>query len=174
MSSGIMPDCHVAPERCAFNYPSVDLLSLEQKIAANIKAAREARGLTYVELAARCVPPVSYQMISRLEKGERGITPDWIERIAAAMGMEPMDLLVGNRGTPEFRLSEQVANEVARVLGRVALEGQEPPSGTVQVLALMLQELTVTFARHPGAMRNPDVVRPVTDSLTRQLARASN
>lgn len=173
-SNGFSPICHVAPERRGVHVKGVEKRSLEQRIAANLQQLRQRKGLTLVELAERCEPKASYQMVSRLEKGERQLTPDWIEKLAKALNVEPLDLIVGDRGTPDFRLSEQVANEVARVLGTIACEGNPPSDGTIQVLSLMLQELTLTFARHPEALRDPAIVRPVTDFLARQHARASN
>jgi hypothetical protein len=67
-------------------------------------------------------------------------------------------------------LSEQVANEIARTLALVAREGEPPEPGIVQALSLMLQELTVTFSKHPQAYRDPSVARPVVDLASRRFA----
>jgi phage repressor protein C with HTH and peptisase S24 domain len=42
---------------------------------------------------------VSYQQLSRLEKGERRMTFEWAEAIAPALGVDPEDLMVGVRKT---------------------------------------------------------------------------
>ena len=149
---------------------------LGERVGMQIRDARKRRGWTLVQLAAAVDPPTSHQQISRLEAGKSSLDMSWLERIGQALDVDPIELVTGTRRNEreDLRLSEQVADEVARVLGTVALDGQEPSPGTVAVLALMLQELTLTFARHPEALRNPAVVRPVTDSLARQLARSTH
>ena len=52
---------------------------------------RRANGLTLQQLADRM--GVSNQQVSHLEKGRRGLTVDWVERIAQALGCHPFDLL---------------------------------------------------------------------------------
>ena len=52
---------------------------------------RKARGLTLQALADRV--GASNQQISHLEKGRRGLTVDWVDRIADALGCHPFDLL---------------------------------------------------------------------------------
>lgn len=149
---------------------------LAERVGKNIREARKARGWSLEQLAAAVEPKSTHQHISRLERGSASLDLGWLEKVGAALNVDPVELVTGPRREraprEELRLSAQVADEVARVLGTVARDGEEPSFGTVQVLALMLQELTVTFARHPEAMQNPAVVRPVTDSLSRQLARA--
>lgn len=45
------------------------------------------------QLAALVKPPTTQPQIDRLEKGERGLTQEWMARIAAAFQIEPKDLL---------------------------------------------------------------------------------
>jgi phage repressor protein C with HTH and peptisase S24 domain len=52
---------------------------------------RHVRGLTLEQLAARV--GTDKTQLSRLEKGKRRLTMDWLERIAPALGCEPVDLL---------------------------------------------------------------------------------
>lgn len=150
------------------------------RVGENIKRAREARGWSLERLAAKLPAdqgkPVHYSTIGRLEQGKRGLTLEWVERIAGALGMDPVELVAGrpSQPTPDFSLDESVAGEIARTLALVAREGEPPSSGTVQALALMLQELTVTFARHPQAYRDPAVALPVIDLVSRRSDRASN
>jgi transcriptional regulator with XRE-family HTH domain len=66
-------------------------LTLRKVFAANLKAAREARGLSQEELAKlaqlyRC-------RIDTVERGERNIDLDNILRLADALGIEPGELL---------------------------------------------------------------------------------
>lgn len=145
---------------------------LAKQIGANIKAARKAQNLSLQKVAARLNPPTSYQQVSRLEQG-RMLTIEWIERIAGALGVNPLDLIVPGQQL-DFSLSGQVADEVARVLATVAREGEEPENGTVQAVSLLLQELSATFARHPQAYRDPAVARPVVDLAARRFGPAAN
>jgi transcriptional regulator with XRE-family HTH domain len=142
-------------------------------IGANIKAARKAKGWSLERLAARVEPPTSYQQISRLEQG-RMLTIDWIEKIAKALGADPLELM---GGTSESRplaegMSEQVSAEVARVVAQVALQGKEPEPGTVEALTLILKELSATFARHPQAYQDPAIALPVVDLAARRYGHA--
>jgi transcriptional regulator with XRE-family HTH domain len=142
-------------------------------IGANIKAARKGKGWSLEKLAARVEPPTSYQQISRLEQG-RMLTIDWIEKIAKALGADPLELM---GGTSESRplaegMSEQVSAEVARVVAQVALQGKEPEPGTVEALTLILKELSATFARHPQAYQDPAIALPVVDLAARRYGHA--
>lgn len=144
---------------------------LAKQIGLNIQAARKARGLSLEKLAARIDPPTSYQQLSRLEKGNRSMAIEWVERIAHALGVQPIELIEPN-AQRDFTLGEQVANEIARTLAEVVLDGEAPDDGTVQVVALMLQELSATFARHPQAFRDAEMARPVIDLAGMRFGRA--
>ena len=61
-----------------------------------IREVRRARGLTLDDVARACVPPTTAQTIGRLETGMRNLSLTWMNRIAAALEVEP-ELLV--RGT---------------------------------------------------------------------------
>lgn len=56
-----------------------------------IRELRHARGMTTVELAD--CSGTSNQQIGRLERGERRLTQDWMERLGAALGCAPWELL---------------------------------------------------------------------------------
>ena len=147
---------------------------LAKRIGQNIKAARLAKnggkGWSLEKLAARVNPPTSYQQLARLESAARPITIDWIERIAKALDVDPVSLVVADRAAEPrgFHLDEQVAAEVAQTLASVALQGEEPEPGTVEALALILQELTATFSKHPEAAADARVARPVVDQAARR------
>ena len=141
-------------------------------IGANIQKARKAKGWSLEKLAARVEPKTSYQQVSRLEKG-RMLTIDWIERLAKALGVDPLDLMA-LREQPQLEMSEPVANEIAQMLALVALDGREPEPDTVLVLSLMLQELTATFSKHPQAYRDPEVARLAVDMTARRFAPLAN
>lgn len=58
-----------------------------------IREVRKAKGLTLHDVAARCVPPTTAQTIGRLETGTRTVSVGWLNRIAAALGVEAADLV---------------------------------------------------------------------------------
>lgn len=58
-----------------------------------IREVRRARGLTLEEVARRCDPPTTAQTIGRLETGTRTVSVGWLNRIAAALGVDASDLV---------------------------------------------------------------------------------
>ncbi len=58
-----------------------------------IREIRRARALTLADVAARCTPATTAQTIGRLETGTRTVSVGWLNRIAAALGVEAADLV---------------------------------------------------------------------------------
>lgn len=58
-----------------------------------IREIRRAKGLTLADVAARCTPVTTAQTIGRLETGTRTVSVGWLNRIAAALGVEAADLV---------------------------------------------------------------------------------
>ena len=58
-----------------------------------IREVRRARKLTLQEVADRCDPPTTPQTIGRLETGTRTVSVGWLNRIAAALGVDASDLV---------------------------------------------------------------------------------
>ncbi|MEI9927582.1 MAG: helix-turn-helix transcriptional regulator [Sphingomonas sp.] len=58
-----------------------------------IREVRRAKGLTLDDVARRCDPPTTAQTIGRLETGTRTVSVGWLNRIAAALGVEAADLV---------------------------------------------------------------------------------
>lgn len=58
-----------------------------------IREVRRAKGLTLEDVAKACVPPTTAQTIGRLETGTRTVSVGWLNRIAAALGVEAADLV---------------------------------------------------------------------------------
>ena len=54
-----------------------------------IRAIRKDKGMTLSDVAAACEPPTTAQTIGRLETGMRNLSLKWIERIGAALQVEP-------------------------------------------------------------------------------------
>ena len=63
---------------------------------ARIREVRRARGLTLDDVARRCDPRTTPQTIGRLETGTRTVSVGWLNRIAAALGVEAQDLVEGS------------------------------------------------------------------------------
>lgn len=78
-----------------------------------IRDIRKQKGLTLADVAARCSPPTTAQTIGRLETGMRNLSLVWMNRIGAALEVDP-ELLV--RG-------EDVA--VPRMVARLGVAGAE-------------------------------------------------
>lgn len=58
-----------------------------------IRDIRREKGMTLAEVAAACTPATTAQTIGRIETGMRKLSLDWMNRIAAALQVEP-ELLV--------------------------------------------------------------------------------
>jgi transcriptional regulator with XRE-family HTH domain len=58
-----------------------------------IRDVRRAKKLTLQDVADRCDPPTTPQTIGRLETGTRTVSVGWLNRIAAALGVEAADLV---------------------------------------------------------------------------------
>lgn len=58
-----------------------------------IRDVRRARKMTLQDVAERCAPPTTPQTIGRLEKGVRNVSVGWLNRIAAALGVDAADLV---------------------------------------------------------------------------------
>ena len=54
---------------------------------------RRARGMTLDDVARACQPPTTPQTIGRLETGTRTVSVGWLNRIAAALGVNASDLV---------------------------------------------------------------------------------
>lgn len=142
---------------------------LATRISENIRRLREEKGWSRPCLANHMRPPTSGQQIEKLEKGERRLTVDWIERVSTALGVDPGELIAGQG--QQFTLDESVASEVAASLARVVLQGREPSPDIVADLSLILRELSETFSRHQSARHDPEVARPVIDLLVNKRGR---
>ncbi|MFM7350502.1 MAG: helix-turn-helix domain-containing protein [Erythrobacter sp.] len=68
-----------------------------------IRDIRKAKGLTLADLAAACQPATTAQTIGRLETGTRQLSLGWMNRIDAALGVEPAALMrAGAAETPRI------------------------------------------------------------------------
>ena len=83
-----------------------------------IREVRKAKGLTLHEVAERCAPPTTAQTIGRLETGTRTVSVGWLNRIAAALGVEAADLVT---------LPDRADLPVAAVLGNDGANAPRKP-----------------------------------------------
>ena len=97
-----------------------------------IRDIRKQKNMTLAEVAAACLPPTTAQTIGRLETGMRNLSLGWMNRIGAALGVDP-ELLVKGEDTSEpqivARLSESGAEALAAprdALLPIALGGEAP------------------------------------------------
>ncbi|VWX51349.1 helix-turn-helix transcriptional regulator [Novosphingobium sp. 9U] len=58
-----------------------------------IRDIRAQKGMTLAQVAAACTPPTTAQTIGRLETGMRNLSLVWMNKIAAALDVEPEVLL---------------------------------------------------------------------------------
>ena len=79
-----------------------------------IAKIRKAQGLTLQALADRI--GASNQQISHLEKERRGLTVDWLDRIAAALDCHPFDHLEARSGLQNINGNSSTAIEQQLVL----------------------------------------------------------
>ncbi len=84
-----------------------------------IREICRAKGLTLAEVAARCTPPTTAQTIGRLETGTRTVSVGWLNRIAAALGVEAADLV---------QLPDVTDLPVAAILGANGVLAPRQPS----------------------------------------------
>lgn len=80
-----------------------------------IRDIRREKGLTLAEVAARCSPPTTAQTIGRLETGTRNLSLVWMNRIGAALGVDP-ELLLRSEEAAQPRLIARLAEGGADAL----------------------------------------------------------
>jgi transcriptional regulator with XRE-family HTH domain len=80
-----------------------------------IRDIRKQKGVTLAEVAARCDPPTTAQTIGRLETGMRNLSLVWMNRIAAALGVDP-ELLVKGEEAEETKIVARLTDAGAEAL----------------------------------------------------------
>ena len=99
-----------------------------------IRDVRRAKGLTLQEVADRCVPPTTAQTIGRLETGMRTVSVGWLNRIAAALGVEAADL-VRLPDRDDLPVAALIGADGARAPGKpLDVATPAPPPGAVAIL----------------------------------------
>jgi transcriptional regulator with XRE-family HTH domain len=86
-----------------------------------VREWRRLRNLTIEELARRSRTTAS--QISKLERGERRLTLDWMERLSGALGCRSQDLLPGQgQGSEPADVSRPLDRELLRRMGRALMK----------------------------------------------------
>jgi transcriptional regulator with XRE-family HTH domain len=82
-----------------------------------IRDIRKQKGLTLAEVGERCDPPTTAQTIGRLETGMRNLSLVWMNRIGAALGVDPETLVRGEeKAAPQVvaKLTDSGAEPLAK------------------------------------------------------------
>lgn len=113
-----------------------------------IREVRKARRMTLDDVAKTCVPPTTAQTIGRLETGMRTVSVGWLNRIAAALGVDSADLV---------ELPDRNELEVVAVLGA---SGALAPKRTAKVLPPRNKagQIAVTVSASLGDYRAGDEI----------------
>ena len=80
-----------------------------------IRDIRREKNLTLADVAARCTPPTTAQTIGRLETGMRNLSLVWMNRLAAALGVES-ELLVRGEVAAQPQLIARLGDQGAEAL----------------------------------------------------------
>jgi transcriptional regulator with XRE-family HTH domain len=105
-----------------------------------IREIREAKGLSQPQLAEKV--GTSQPQMDRLEKGQRRLTQEWMQRIAKALKCEPGDLIAVTAGAAPARPLSGLDPRQKRILLAGVKEGlrqigvdPDSPEGMRQALA---------------------------------------
>lgn len=135
-----------------------------------IRDIRKAKGLTLADLAAACRPATTAQTIGRLETGTRQLSLTWMNRIAAALGVEPAALM---------RTEAAETPRIVAELGAAGPEALAAPREALLPTALAGDgpaPLVLAVTASVGEYRPGDLVwlRPLDEDDARGVARAMN
>ena len=114
-----------------------------------IREVRRARRMTLQDVADRCVPPTTPQTIGRLETGMRTVSMGWLTRIAAALRVEPSDLV---------SLPERADVEVVAVLSHEGAHAPRRGGGVALIPQAGGETVAVTVQAGTGDYRSGDEI----------------
>jgi transcriptional regulator with XRE-family HTH domain len=92
-----------------------------------IRDIRRQKGMTLADVAAACNPPTTAQTIGRLETGMRNLSLIWMNRIAAALQVEP-ELLLRSESEAEPARIVAVLGETGAEAAKHEIEPMLPSS----------------------------------------------
>lgn len=115
-----------------------------------IRDIRRQKGMTLADVAARCAPPTTAQTIGRLETGMRSLSLVWMNRIGAALGIDPQLLI---------RADESAEPQIIARLGANGAEPLTRPMSAVFPVGTEAAQLVVmTVETGAGDYRSGDQV----------------
>ncbi len=82
-----------------------------------IRDIRKDKGMTLADLAEACDPPTTAQTIGRLETGMRNLSLKWMDRIAAALGVDP-GMLVRSEAKGQAQIVASLGTDGPEALAR--------------------------------------------------------
>ncbi|HEX8239040.1 MAG TPA: helix-turn-helix transcriptional regulator [Allosphingosinicella sp.] len=102
-----------------------------------IRDVRRAKKLTLQDVADRCVPPTTPQTIGRLETGTRTVSLAWLNRIAAALGVEATNLVEFSEREDDVPLAALLGHDGAHAPRRAGVI--LPPRPEPDMVAVAVQ-----------------------------------
>ncbi len=102
-----------------------------------IRDVRKAMKLTLSDVAVRCSPVTTAQTIGRLETGARTVSVGWLNRIAAALGVDPSDL-VTKSDRPDVQVMAVLTARGAEAPRRAMVLAPPQPRGAM--LGLLVED----------------------------------
>lgn len=96
-----------------------------------IRDIRKIKGLTLAELAEACDPPTTAQTIGRLETGMRNLSTKWMDRIGAALEVDPQSLV---------RSEQQASAQIMAELGLGEVTALSSPRDAIMPSELAAQD----------------------------------
>ena len=113
-----------------------------------IRDVRKAKRMTLDDVAKACVPPTTAQTIGRLETGTRTVSVGWLNRIAAALGVDAADLV------------EHPDREDLEVVANLAADGATAPRRSAKILPPRTKpgQVAITVLASAGDYRTGDEI----------------
>lgn len=124
-----------------------------------IKEVRKSRGLTLQSLADMIGTDKS--QINRLERGERRLTTEWLERLAGALGCTPADLLANNKAP------KPISEALHHTLRGFVFDALQKTNWTVDELA---KQSNVPLHKLEGLVYNIEGTQTLTDAEMWRIA----
>ncbi len=103
-------------------------------MTSRLREIRKARGLTLADVAARCTPPTTPVTIGRLETGTRQLTVLWLNRIAAALDVDPKQLLARESDSTIPVAAQLTADGAQSLTAPLTLHPPAPLPGAIGLL----------------------------------------
>jgi len=116
-----------------------------------IREIRQAKGLTLAELAAACDPPTTAQTIGRIETGMRTLSTKWMDRIGAALGVDPQSLVRSEEQPRPQVIAELGLGDVAAIARpREVVMPHELEQGSADAPTLVIEVTAAVSEYRPG------------------------